>query len=439
MASTSFVLKDKNTKGKTPIFLLFRYNSQRIKISTREMVEPEYWNARKQRVIVTSELHNSQEINNVLTVLQDNSLEIYDNFKNEFNREPKTEELKVLFDKSLFLDDILVHKSSQQLTFFEFFENLIKVRKENKKVSPQRVYIYNNALNLLRDFQKDTGELVAFERFDEHFSINFRAYLEQKKQYSPNTILKNFKVIRTVLNNAFTKNYNINREYKSLDFMPEEEETFEIALSIDEVEALYKHDFSKNKKLDKIRDLFVVQCYSGLRFSDLRKLGKEHLQGKFLSIVQEKTKKKNPLPVIIPILEPVKEIFEKYNYKLPNDVTNQYMNSMLKEMAKDSKLFDDEVSYYKIKAGERRLISNPRFNEITTHTARRTYCTMSYKIGVPTQSIMRISGHKTEASFLRYLKVNNEEHAERTLKIWEAYYLNVKNDTGKTIQLLKEA
>lgn len=445
MASISFVLKEPKGKLKTPIYLLFRFNNDRVKISTKELVHPEDWKKQK----ISADVFNHQEMNNKLNSLKQKSLEIYNSFKSEYNREPVKpkstngtkglpHELKTLFDKELFSTEILI-KLNQQKTFFEFFENLIEVRSANKKVSKQRIAIYKNTLKLLKGYQLKTKDLVSFERFNERFSINFIAYLEEEKNYSTNTIKKNFNVIRAVLNNAFAKNYNVNREYKLTDFMPESEESFEVSLSIDEVERLHKFDFSKNQKLERVRDLFVVACYTGLRFGDLQRLKKEHLQSKFLSVVQEKTKKKNPLPVIIPILEPVKEIFIKYDYNLPNEISNQKMNLYLKEMAEESKLFDDIVTYQKIKGGKKMTISQPRHKEIKTHSARRTFCTMSYLLGVPTQSIMKISGHRTEKSFLRYLKVSNDEHAERTLTIWEEYYLNNKKKTGKTIKMVNTA
>ena len=77
--------------------------------------------------------------------------------------------------------------------------------------------------------------------------------------------------------------------------------------------------------------------------------------------------------------------------------------------------------------------------KITFHTGRRTYCSMSYKLGVPTHSIMKISGHRTEKAFLSYLRISSTDHAERTLKIWEAYYTNNKKETGKTIEILQTA
>ncbi len=446
MPSLSFVLKNKNSEERTPIYLLFRLKTGRVKISTKQTVEPTNWNQKKQEVR-KDDIHH-QEINNNLAKLYDNAIQIFNGFVEEFKREPriykdenekKIDELKTLFDEKLFSEDLTDTKRNKQKTFFEFFEDLIKVREENNKVSKGRIHIYNRTLELLKDYQKDTNELVAFERFDEQFSINFRTYLEDVKDYSANTIQKNFKVIRAVLNNAHAKNYNVNKEYKLSDFMPEGEETFEIALTLEEVEALYKYDFSHNKRLERTRDLFVVGCFTGLRFSDFSILGKEHLQGKFLSIVQQKTKKKNPLPVVIPILEPVREIFEKYDYNLPKGLTNQKMNQYLKELAKETELFHDEVSYFKTKGGEKVKVTQPRYAEVVTHTARRSYCSISYKLGVPTQSIIKISGHRTEKSFLKYLKISETDHAERALKIWEAYYSNNKKDTGKVVQLEQTA
>lgn len=434
MASSSFVLKDKNAKGKTPIFLLFSFEGQRIKISTKESIEPEYWNFKKQRVMQTLEVPNHQEINNNLNIIERRAHEIYENIVEECalsGRRLKPDDLKPDFYKFLFTDDSL-SQNQEKLSFFEYFERLIRIRFENKKVGDKSIFIYRRAFSLLWDFQYDTNERVAFERFNLEFSIKFRKYLEEQMGFSPNTIQKHFKVIRMVLNTAETDNYIVNKQYKSNDFMPGGEEVFDIALTYEEVEALRKYDFSQNKRIEKVRDLFVVGCFTGLRFSDLSELGKEHLNGNFFTIVQKKTKKKNPLPINIPILEPVREILEKYSYKLPNDISNQKMNEYLKEMAKETNLFNELVTYNRTKAGKAETVSNPRHQEITTHTARRTYCTMCYNIGIPTHAIMMVSGHKTEKAFLRYLKVTDKEHAKRSAEIWKEY---IENRAGKIVKL----
>lgn len=434
MASSTFILKDRKAKGKTQIVLSFSFNGQRIKISTGESIEPEFWNHKTYRVIQTLAVPNFQEINNNLVVIENRAKEIYENLEQECalsGRTLKPDDIKPDFRKFLFVDTAL-SRSQEKLSFFDYFERLIRIRIENKKVSSKSIFIYNRVYRLLRDFEFDTNERVAFERFNEEFSILFRKYLEEQKGFSPNTIRKYYKVIRMVLNKAETEDYHINRLFKSEDFMPSGEEVFDIALTYEDVEALRKYDFSHNKRLEKVRDLFVVGCFTGLRFSDLSGLGKEHLNGNFFTIVQKKTKKKNPLPINIPILEPVREILEKYNYKLPNDISNQKMNEYLKEMGKETNLFNELVTYNRTKAGKTETVSNPRHQEITTHTARRTYCTMCYNIGIPTHAIMMVSGHKTEKAFLRYLKVTDKEHAKRSAEIWKEY---MENRAGKIVML----
>ncbi len=434
MASVTFVLKDKKAQDKTQIVLCISFNGQRIKISTGESVEPVYWNEKKYEVIQTLQVPNFQEINNNLILIRNRAKEIYENLVQECalsGRKIKPEDIKPDLRKYLITDEPL-RRSQEKLSFFEYFERLIRIRLENKKVGDKSIFIYRRAYSLLRDFQHDTNERVAFERFNEEFSVKYRKFLEEQMGFSPNTIQKHFKVIRMVLNKADTENYVINKQYKSDDFMPSGEEVFDIALTYEEVEALRKHNFSHNKRLERVRDLFIVGCFTGLRFSDLSRLGKEHLEGNLFSIVQKKTKKKNPMPINIPILEPVREILEKYNYQLPNDISNQKMNEYLKEMAKETDFFNGTVSYSRTKAGKTELVSNPRFQEITTHTARRTYCTMCYNIGIPTQAIMMVSGHKTETAFLRYLKVTNKEHAKRSAEIWKDY---MENKAGKIVKL----
>ena len=61
----------------------------------------------------------------------------------------------------------------------------------------------------------------------------------------------------------------------------------------------------------------------------------------------------------------------------------------------------------------------PKYELISSHTARRSFCTNAYKDNIPTLAIMAISGHKTEQAFLKYIKADSKEHAEKVLKIWQ--------------------
>ncbi len=145
----------------------------------------------------------------------------------------------------------------------------------------------------------------------------------------------------------------------------------------------------------RIRDLFVLNCYTGLRHSDWPKVIKEKIQDKRLYVKTNKTKE----PVIIPVKPLVWEIMGKY--ETPYIPSNQKTNDSLKWIGQ--------------KAFEKKL-GNGNFQkwlEIRTHTARRSFATNSYLAGIPMRDIMQITGHRTTASFLTYIRVTKLETAEK--------------------------
>ena len=72
---------------------------------------------------------------------------------------------------------------------------------------------------------------------------------------------------------------------------------------------------------------------------------------------------------------------------------------------------DSQEILVKSKAGKRVTIKEPKYQLISTHTARRSFATNAYKAGLPTVAIMKITGHTIERQFLKYIKVSKEESA----------------------------
>jgi integrase len=68
--------------------------------------------------------------------------------------------------------------------------------------------------------------------------------------------------------------------------------------------------------------------------------------------------------------------------------------------------------------GSATLVKIPKYQLISTHTARRSFATNQYKAGVPSITIMAITGHKTEKVFLNYIKITRNEHARLLQNIW---------------------
>jgi integrase len=86
------------------------------------------------------------------------------------------------------------------------------------------------------------------------------------------------------------------------------------------------------------------------------------------------------------------------------------MNKYLKEMGKMAGIDGTEMQV-KTNGGRRYEVTVPKYELISTHTARRSFATNAFKAGVPSISIMRITGHSTEKAFMKYIKITNEDNA----------------------------
>jgi hypothetical protein len=122
--------------------------------------------------------------------------------------------------------------------------------------------------------------------------------------------------------------------------------------------------------------------------------------------------------VIIQVRKEVREILNKYNGKLPKQISNQKYNDYLKDAAALAKI-DSIFIKTSSEKGFRIERKYKKCELISSHAARRSFCTNAYKDNIPTLSIMAISGHKTEKAFLKYIKVEPEEHAKKVLKMWQ--------------------
>lgn len=217
------------------------------------------------------------------------------------------------------------------------------------------------------------------------------------------------------MQNAVDKKITTNTSYKAKSFKVVHEAVDKIYLTQIEIDSIYKFVLSKNKKLDNAWDIFIIGCETGLRKSDLKRLGanniEEHGGKEFLKIET----KKNDKPVVIPISDRVKELFEKYIEKtgncFPKTISDQKMNDYIKEITSKVEILQKPISYNTTVNGKRISISKPKYELITNHTCRRSFATNAVISGIPRTLIMAITCHKTEKSFNRYIRLSEQEMA----------------------------
>jgi integrase len=221
------------------------------------------------------------------------------------------------------------------------------------------------------------------------------------------------------MNDATDKGINSNMAFKK-GFTVLEEEAEDIYLTIDEIEKIENLDLTEMPGKDKVRDLFLIGCWTGLRLSDYKTIISKDIQDGFIVKKQQKTEQ----PVVLPIHPTVKRIFEKYDNKLPEPISDQKFNDALKVIAKKAKI-KDKVHISITKGGIKKSKAYEKWQHVSSHTARRSFATNLYKQGFPALSIAKLTGHKTEQAFLKYIKVTPTENARMLAEHWSKSNLKV--------------
>ena len=406
-------------------------------------VDPNHWDTKRQTIkpqVVIDE-NKRLEINKAVS---DRKGVIEKAYSQAISKEGLTSEwLESEIDK-------ILHPSKygldEQNTFsvFEYIERFIELAPNRKSASTGRLLTHNNIQqykatqkHLLAFAKEEKVNDFDFEDLDREFYDRFLEYLQSeieetdskgnvildsegnprilKASFTANSVGKHIRILKLILNEATREGVNTSTNYNT--FRVISEETDSIYLDERELQLLKDLDLSRMSYLDKVRDWFLLLAWTGSRFSDLEKVTKSNIKDNFITFRQQKTNTK----VTIPLHPIVIEIFEKYDFNLPEPISNQKFNEYIKEVGSKAGITSNE-SISKTIGGKLQTETIPKYKLISSHTGRRSFCTNMYKRGLPTLSIMSISGHKTEKSFLKYIKVKQEEHAEMMAKAWAKMY-----------------
>jgi integrase len=172
-------------------------------------------------------------------------------------------------------------------------------------------------------------------------------------------------------------------------------------------------DLSSNEKLDKVRDVFIFMCFTGLRHSDAFNLRKSDIKDNHLEITTIKTNDS----LIIELNRQSIAILDKYrDSQLKGDkalpvITNQKMNIYLKELAKKAGI-DEPIRMTHYEGNTRIDKVYPKYELICTHSARRTFVCSALAIGIPAQVIMKWTGHSDYKTMKPYMDIADDVRAK---------------------------
>ena len=390
-----FYLSNKlNKQGRSTVMLYLYCHGKRITISTGKVIKPANWNENAQRARGTSS--ETMEFNNYLQffgasavskltdLIQNKEQNILVKFKQQIKQVEIKKAEKVRIDLS------------EGGSLIQFMEKLIPTLNRTSGTLAQ----YRTTLKNLKSFQKECYKRpVHFESIDMDFYNAYVSYCQLEKEYSVNTIGKEVKHIKFFMAEAEERELHSNFKFKSKRFKKTSEESFSVYLSEDQIKTLNKMHLENNSQDEVIRDLFVASCWLGLRVGNLLEITKSHVHGNVISLRSEKTAEY----IDIPLHPIVKKTIVKYGGVLPNSISEWQINRRIKDIVKMAG-FTDDVAYSISKGGRKVSMNEPFYRLVTTHTARRSFATNMYKRGINIQTIMAITGHNSERTFMSYVK-----------------------------------
>ncbi|WP_144283875.1 tyrosine-type recombinase/integrase [Chryseobacterium echinoideorum] len=400
----TFKLKQPNGTKETLIYFRSFFNNENKNFiySTGEKIKPSEWdfegrqpndlNGRTKK----AEIHRSVKMQ--LDRYSSFFTEIVNRYKN-INEELTVDILKQRFDEKF-------KKITFKSDFFRIYQEFLE-EKENdytgNSISNSTLKRYKCNKNLLEDFESNCKVKITLGKFDDKLYNKFLKYCIEEKKHSANTLHRNVGLLKTFLLWALNKKYTYNNSFITFK-KPAKFTTDEIALNYEQVELIYNYDFSYNKRLERVRDLFVFGCTTGMRFGNYSTISRSDVDGNFIRVIDLKSKSKN---LAIPLNSISKSILEKYDYNLPS-ITNQKMNEYIKEVFKKLE-FTDEIKKT-MKYGDELVDQKAEFwTRISSHTARRSFITIMKNKRVPDKVIMSYTGHTSLEVFNAYYRPSEDD------------------------------
>ena len=399
-----------------PIRMRVNFASQRIEFTTGYRIDVAKWDVDKQRVKngCTNKLKQSaSEINVAYTELQ----EIFKRFE-VAEIVPSPAEVKEAFNNRYGQNEKIelasADTSNVPSNFYEAFDDFVRVCGRQNDWTHSTFEKFAAVKNHLKNFRSE----LSFDFFDEEGLTEYVQYLREVREMRNSTIGKQLSFLKWFLRWSFKQGMHSNNAYDA--FKPKLKDTQKkiIFLTWEELNKLREFKIPPTKQaLERVRDVFLFQCFTGLRYSDVFNLRRSDIKGDHIEVTTVKTSDS----LIIELNDHSRAILEKYkDVEFENDralpvITNQKMNDYLKELAELAEINEPvRQTYYK---------GNERIDEVTlkyallgTHAGRRTFICNALALGIPPQVVMKWTGHSDYKAMKPYIDIADDIKASAMSK-----------------------
>jgi len=399
---------------------------RRYTVHTGEFIKPEFWDSKNQETHSKGKYKYFDYLNFNLRLnrFKERITMIISEIKvNE--PEATFEQISQALNKELNVKKLSQLNESQVKSeaFKQAKINFLKYQEiHNSKSAIQK---YKSFFRTLEEFEQGENTEITFDSFTLDLDDKLTGFLIRKKKYSDNTIFKFYGFLKAFLNWAYSRELTTNQKYNLYKKKGVEKDV--IFLTKEELQIFMEFNFSE-KYLERVRDVFCFACLTGQRYSDIASIRRESISGNVWKVFTQKTRDY----LHIPLNSEALAILRKYqaNVKPLPVISNQKMNVYLKEALKIAGI-NQPVKVVRIAGNQRKEEFKKKYEVIGTHTARRTFITLSIEAGIPPEAIMKITGHSDYAMMKKYLKIT-DNFVQKEFKKY-ANYLNVSQTAEENI------
>ena len=302
-------------------------------------------------------------------------------------------------------------------TVFELYDEFISHQEDN--FEPLTVKKHKTAKALLEEYCKKKGiSNLYLPDINERFYKDFTSFLKKTKKHAPQTINKYQASLKTFLQ-FLTDELGLNQEMVHKGFKKASKKMeggSKIVLLKEHVRKLIEWE-PTNKRYELVRDLFLFQIFTGIRYSDLVNVNKSYVIDNSLSFEMWKVQKQ----VLIPLHPKAREILIKYNYKLGEQCKAlQNYNLDIKTVCQKAGITENFKSL-KIKLNRKVSDDTPLYKLVSTHVGRTTFITHALISGITPFVVMTYTGHEKVETLAAYMRMAGNMAKESFTK-FENYF-----------------
>jgi site-specific recombinase XerD len=371
-----------------------------FKYSTGLKINPVSWDKITQR----PKLQRGEQgaINKEITHTLNEYAQVLDILKKEHGKGLTGNILKIEFNRHF---KNIEEKKTE--TYNDYYELYIKQKNKAQSVLPLTLKKYARTHNAILKLAKKKKTTFYLTDFNSDFFIEFISFL-RANNISDNTLRRQIGFFKTFLNWCLKNNYKVNTDFK--DVQVKTRETYHVSLTEADLEVLENLELPERQGY--FRDQFLIGCYSGQRHSDYSRFNKNYIDGNKIVIRAKKTGQFS----YIPLNPRLKRLLDKYDWILPTiNLTN--FNIHIHAFCKAAG-FNEVIVRDKFYGNKKVTEEIPRYKLIASHTARRTFITLSEEKGVPASATMNVCGIKDIKTYQNYIRLNKESMAQAVIKAW---------------------